>query len=182
METLTDSEYEFHKLKENVENLMVCINKNDEALKKKYCGYPKDSALQYTHTDYYSKVAWKVKFAIISDSNIETEWETIKNMYCLLLNGKREYCFNFTNFKSKTIGCISDNIHILFKNLTFKEKKQQELIKNHGDDTIFWMIHCEKQEEVSNLPDHLICVISHMEKILKQEYNITLIENSVLFN
>ena len=44
------------------------------------------------------------------------------------------------------------------------------------------MIHCEKQEEVSNLPDHLICVISHMEKILKQEYNITLIENSDLFN
>ena len=93
METLTDSEYEFHKFKENVEKLMVCINKNDEALKQKYCGYPKDSALQYTHTDYYSKVAWKVKFAIISDSNIETQWETIKNMYCLLLNGKREYCF-----------------------------------------------------------------------------------------
>ena len=35
METLTDSEYEFHKLKENVENLMISINKNDEALKKK---------------------------------------------------------------------------------------------------------------------------------------------------
>ena len=82
-----------------IENLAVQINDMDTKLSEKYNGYPKTSVI-YHRFDGDEKIDWKLYFTIISNSNLEKDWENIKNLYMLKFNAVREYAFEISKMKS----------------------------------------------------------------------------------
>ena len=161
-----------------IENLAVQINDMDTKLSEKYNGYPKTSVI-YHRFDGDENIDWQLYFTIISNSNLEKDWENIKNLYMLKFNAVREYAFEISKMKSYTIGCKSKNIKLTFNTISSRQRKKESdgELKNPGDNIILWGIRCVNSKEESNLPDHLICILSQMEETLQKVYNIELIEN-----
>ena len=163
------------KLNNDVEKLTQHIQDIDKKLEEKYQGYPESTVILHQY-DVKSKMDWELYFTIVANSNVKEDWETIKTMYMLKLNAKREYAFEVSNMKSKTIGCQTKNIKFCFNEIVSKTD-DINLLKKHGDDIIIWGIQCKNPKEECNLPDDLIFVLTQMEIILKKQYNIQLIEN-----
>ena len=163
---------------EMIEKITFQINDMDIKLSEKYNGYPKTSVI-YHRFDSDETIDWQLYFTIISNSNLEKHWENIKNLYMLKLNAVREYAFEISKMKSYTIGCKSKNVKLTFNTISSRAQKKEKdsQSKNLGDNIILWGIRCVNSKEESNLPDHLIFVLSQMEDILQKVYNIELIEN-----
>ena len=91
----------------------------------------------------------------------------------------REYVFEISKMKSYTIGCKSKNIKLTFNTISSRQRKKESdvQLKNPGDNIILWGIRCVNLKEESNLPNHLIFILSQMEETLQNVYNIELIEN-----
>ena len=86
----TDNKEEMKKNFAMLEKMTFQINDMDTKLSKKYNGYPKTSVI-YHRFDSDENIDWQLYFTIISNSNLEKDWENIKNLYMLKLNATREY-------------------------------------------------------------------------------------------
>ena len=65
----------------------------------------------------------------------------------------------------------------MFYLLKFQKKMIFDLLKQHCNNNIIWGIECKNKKEENNLPDTLIAALTEMEFILKNKYNIILVEN-----
>ena len=88
-----------------IQKLTQQINTLDKALSEKYKYYPKSSVI-YHRYDMTPNINWQLYFTIVSNSNIEKYWETIKNKYILKLNASREYVFEILKMKSQKLNYI----------------------------------------------------------------------------
>ena len=109
---------------EMIEKLAIHVNNMDTKLSEKYNGYPKTSVI-YHRFDSDETTVWQLYFTIISNSNLEKDWENIKNLYMLEFNAVREYAFEISKMKSYTIGCKSKNIKLRFNTISSRPPKKK---------------------------------------------------------
>ena len=178
METKNETQEIIDKIENDVEKLMQQIEILDQRLSKKYQEYPK-STVMYHQYDNDTQMSWEVYIGVVSGTDIENNWELIKNMYMLKMNAIREYSFEIARMKSTTLSCKTKNVKITFNVLSPKISKKNdiELLKQHCNNNIIWGIECKDKKEENNLPDTLIAALTEMEFILKNKYNIILVEN-----
>ena len=178
METKNEIQEIIDKFESDVEKLMRQIEEIDRRLAIKYQEYPK-STVMYHQYDNDAQMLWEIYIGVISGTDIENNWEVIKNMYMLKLNAIREYSFEISTMKSTTLSCKTKNVKITFNVLSPKISKKNdiELLKQHCNNNIIWGIECKDKKEENNLPDTLIAVLTEMEFILKNKFSIILVEN-----
>ena len=126
METKNEEQDSIDKIVNDVEKLMQQIEILDQRLATKYQEYPR-STVMYHQYDNDTQMSWEVYVGVVSGTDVENNWEVIKNMYMLKLNAIREYSFEISSMKSTTLSCKTKNVKIIFNVLSPKISKKMIL-------------------------------------------------------
>ena len=126
METKNEEQDSIDKIVNDVEKLMQQIEILDQRLAKKYEEYPR-STVMYHQYDNDTQMSWEVYVGVVSGTDVENNWEVIKNMYMLKLNAIREYSFEISSMKSTTLSCKTKNVKIIFNVLSPKISKKNDI-------------------------------------------------------